>query len=56
MEDVLHRIQEKSQSLPEDLGKDLHSVQGLIRRHEGFENDLVALEAQIQARTAFFGE
>lgn len=42
------RIQEKERALPEDLGRDLNSVLALIRRHEGFENDLVALEAQLQ--------
>ncbi|XP_046388683.1 spectrin alpha chain, non-erythrocytic 1 isoform X4 [Ischnura elegans] len=47
--EALSRIQEKSAALPEDsLGRDLHSVLALIRRHEGFENDLVALEAQLQ--------
>ncbi|XP_011150755.1 spectrin alpha chain isoform X3 [Harpegnathos saltator] len=46
--DALSRIQEKEAALPEDLGRDLNSVLALIRRHEGFENDLVALEAQLQ--------
>ncbi|GFT80923.1 spectrin beta chain, non-erythrocytic 5 [Nephila pilipes] len=46
--DALSRIQEKYASIPEDLGRDLNSVQNLIRKHEGFENDLVALEAQLQ--------
>ncbi|XP_044574402.1 spectrin beta chain, non-erythrocytic 1 isoform X3 [Cotesia glomerata] len=46
--EVLSRIQEKEAALPEDLGRDLNSVLALIRRHEGFENDLVALEAQLQ--------
>ena len=32
----------------QDLGRDTKSVQSLIRKHEGFENDLVALEAQLQ--------
>ncbi|KAH7971901.1 hypothetical protein HPB52_003666 [Rhipicephalus sanguineus] len=32
-----------------DLGKDLQATQSLVRRQEGFENDLVALEAQLQA-------
>lgn len=44
----LSRIQEKEAALPDDLGRDLNSVLSLIRRHEGFENDLVALEAQLQ--------
>lgn len=46
--DALSRIQEKDAALPEDLGRDLNSVIALIKRHEGFENDLVALEAQLQ--------
>ncbi|XP_012530663.2 spectrin alpha chain isoform X3 [Monomorium pharaonis] len=46
--EALSRIQEKKAALPEDLGRDLNSVLALIRRHEGFENDLVALEAQLQ--------
>ena len=44
----LARIQEKYQAIPDDLGKDVRSVQSLLRKHEGFENDLVALEAQLQ--------
>ena len=44
----LSRIQEKYVAIPEDLGRDLNSVLGLIRRHETFETDLVALEAQLQ--------
>lgn len=46
--EALSRIQEKEAALLEDLGRDLNSVLALIRRHEGFENDLVALEAQLQ--------
>jgi spectrin beta len=46
--EALARMQEKSAAIPEDKGKDLNSVMALIRRHEGFENDLVALEAQLQ--------
>jgi hypothetical protein len=37
-------------AIPDDLGRDLNSVLGLIRRHENFETDLVALEAQLQVR------
>ncbi|EFX83271.1 LOW QUALITY PROTEIN: hypothetical protein DAPPUDRAFT_239996 [Daphnia pulex] len=44
----LSRIQEKYVAIPDDLGRDLDSVLGLIRRHENFETDLVALEAQLQ--------
>lgn len=46
--EALSRIQEKDAALPEELGRDLNAVLALIRRHEGFENDLVALEAQLQ--------
>ena len=31
-----------------DLGKDVYTVQMLQRKHEGYENELVALEAQLQ--------
>lgn len=46
--DALSRIQEKNKAISDDLGRDVHSVQALLRKHEGFENDLVALEAQLQ--------
>ena len=35
--------------MPEDLGKDINSVQSLIRKHEIFENDLLAMEGQLQS-------
>ena len=47
VEDALSRIQEKYASIPEDLGRDLRAVQAYLKKHEGFENDLVALEAQV---------
>ena len=47
--EALSRIRDKFSAInSNDLGKDLHSVESLIRRHEVFENDLVALEAQLQ--------
>lgn len=46
--EALSRIHDKDAAIPDDLGRDLNSVLALIRRHEGFENDLVALEAQLQ--------
>jgi len=46
--EALSRIQEKDAAIPDDLGRDLNSVLALIRRHEGLENDLVALEAKLQ--------
>jgi spectrin beta len=45
--DVKERVQEKETSLSDDYGRDLASVQGLQRRHEGFERDLAALEKQV---------
>lgn len=46
--EALFRIHDKNSSLSTELGKDLNSALSLIRKHEGFENDLVALEAQLQ--------
>lgn len=46
--EALFRIQDKNAALSSELGKDLNSALALLRKHEGFENDLVALEAQIQ--------
>jgi len=47
VEDALSRIQEKYAAIPEDLGRDTKAVQGYLKKHEGFENELVALEAQV---------
>lgn len=47
--EALSRIIEKQSIIAvDDVGRDLPSVQGLLRKHEGFENDLVALESQLQ--------
>lgn len=46
--EALFRIQDKNAVLSDELGKDLNSALALLRKHEGFENDLVALEAQLQ--------
>jgi spectrin beta len=47
VEDILSRIQEKYSSIPEDVGKDIFSTESFQKKHEGFENELVALEAQV---------
>ena len=47
VEDALSRIQEKYAEVPEELGRDTKAVQTYIKKHEGFENELVALEAQV---------
>jgi spectrin beta len=44
----LQRINEKKAVLGNDLGRDLNSALALLRKHEAFENELVALEAQLQ--------
>lgn len=46
--EALFRIQDKNAPLSSELGKDLNSALALFRKNEGFENDLVALEAQLQ--------
>lgn len=46
--EALFRIQDKNAALSNELGRDLNSALSLLRKHEGFENDLVALEAQLQ--------
>lgn len=46
--EALFRIQDKNAALSTEMGKDLNSALALHRKHEGFENDLVALEAQLQ--------
>ncbi|XP_048733527.1 spectrin alpha chain, non-erythrocytic 1-like isoform X2 [Ostrea edulis] len=48
VEDALTRIQEKYSSIPEDQGRDLFATQSYLKKHERFENELVALEAQLQ--------
>ncbi|KAL8620004.1 hypothetical protein ACOMHN_015286 [Nucella lapillus] len=48
VEDALTRIQEKWLSIPDDLGRDFNATSSYLKRHEAFENELVALEAQIQ--------
>lgn len=46
--DAISRIQDKNAALSTEMGKDLNTALALQRKHEGFENDLVALEAQLQ--------
>ena len=56
MEDVLSRIQEKYAGIPEDLGRDIKAVQGFLKKHEGFENELAALEAQVSGHRHYDGD
>ena len=55
VEDALSRIQEKYAAVPADLGRDLKAVQRYLKKHESFENELVALEAQVTERAEACG-
>lgn len=46
--EALSRIHAKYASMPEDLGRDLKQTQAYLKLHEAFENELVALEAQVK--------
>ena len=48
VEDALQRIHEKYASIPDDTGRDMAATLKYMKKHEGFENELVALEAQLQ--------
>lgn len=47
VEEALTRIQEKYSSIPDEQGRDLFATQSYLKKHERFENELVALEAQV---------
>ncbi|KAJ8308165.1 hypothetical protein KUTeg_013039 [Tegillarca granosa] len=47
--DILERILEKQNYIPEELGRDAQSVAALQRKHANFENDLVTLGHQVAA-------
>ncbi|XP_067941733.1 spectrin beta chain-like isoform X2 [Watersipora subatra] len=46
--ETLDRILEKQNSIPEELGRDVNSVEALQRKHETFENDLINIGEQVQ--------
>lgn len=48
--EALERLQDKQAIIPDEAEntKDLNAALTLLRRHEGLENDLLALEAQLQ--------
>ncbi|XP_074603103.1 spectrin beta chain-like [Brevipalpus obovatus] len=46
--DVLGRIQEKHNALPDELGRDAKSVSNLERKHANFEHDLQTLRSAVQ--------
>lgn len=45
--EVLANIEEKKNSIPEDVGRDVQSVMQLQRKCQQFENDLLALGSQV---------
>ncbi|QQP56333.1 Spectrin beta chain_ brain 4like, partial [Caligus rogercresseyi] len=53
--EALNRIQEKFSALGDDYGKDVKSVQGMIRSHEVFENDLVLIDDAANLRAKYPG-
>ena len=46
--EVLGNIEEKKNSIPEEVGRDVQSVVQLQRKCQQFENDLLALGSQVQ--------
>ena len=47
--DVLGRILEKQNSMPDEVGRDTGSVSALQRKHTNFIQDLQGLQQQVQA-------
>ncbi|KAJ7373044.1 hypothetical protein OS493_014188 [Desmophyllum pertusum] len=57
LNELIARLQEKDASLSmEDLGRDMASVQGLQRKHEGHERDLVVVQQQVETLSAESGK
>lgn len=49
MDETISWIKEKEQLMAsDDFGRDLASVQALLRKHEGLERDLAALEDKVR--------
>uniref|UniRef100_UPI00358EA8B4 spectrin beta chain, non-erythrocytic 1-like n=1 Tax=Myxine glutinosa TaxID=7769 RepID=UPI00358EA8B4 len=46
--EVLSRLLEKTQQLPDDLGRDQYSVESLQRVHSTFEDDIQMLDSQVK--------
>ena len=51
---IEYSLQEKQNTIPEELGKDAKSVAALQRRHAQFENDLVSLGTQVMKTSNFY--
>ncbi len=48
------RIAEKMSAIPDDLGRDIKQVHSLWQKHEAFENELTAMEQQLQVSESSF--
>ncbi|XP_077120129.1 spectrin beta chain, non-erythrocytic 5 isoform X3 [Ranitomeya variabilis] len=48
LKEALSHIEEKSQSIPDDIAKDLSGVQSQLRKHEALEHELSGNEQQLQ--------
>ncbi|CAF0848373.1 unnamed protein product [Didymodactylos carnosus] len=46
--EIITVMQERKNSIPDEIGRDQQSVQQLIRKHQQFETDLVLLAQEIQ--------
>ncbi|XP_055520757.1 spectrin beta chain, non-erythrocytic 1-like isoform X2 [Leucoraja erinacea] len=46
--DTLDRVQEKEKQLPEEMGRDLNTVERMDRMHTTYEHDIQALSAQVK--------
>lgn len=56
VDETISWIKEKEQLMAsDDFGRDLASVQALLRKHEGLERDLAALEDKVRTHHAGIG-
>lgn len=46
--DCLSRILEKTHSMPDELGRDSSSTNGLLRKHQNFLKDIDAIGQQVR--------
>lgn len=54
VDETISWIKEKEQLMAsDDFGRDLASVQALLRKHEGLERDLAALEDKVSISVHF---
>lgn len=54
LQETAETLQEKAAALGDDWGRDVNSVHKLLRKHEAFENELHAMDAQLKVRCMTF--